>query len=119
GGTFGGSVSLGKALKVPDQMLAANGLADAIYLEEGSGISPNDHFTARGLAKVLGLFAPHAHFLPGHCRGVNKTGTMTGVHTLAGYADTKSHGRVRFVISTKNSDGTMRFRLLHGIEAEL
>jgi D-alanyl-D-alanine carboxypeptidase/D-alanyl-D-alanine-endopeptidase (penicillin-binding protein 4) len=30
---------------------------------------------------------------------MNKTGTMSGVHTLAGYADTKSHGRVRFVIS--------------------
>jgi len=119
GGTLGGSVSLEKSLKVANQMLAANGLADAIYLEEGSGISRNDHFTARGLAKVLELFAPHAHLLHGHDGGMNKTGTMTGVHTLAGYADTKSHGRVRFVISTKNSDGTMRFRLLHGIEAEL
>jgi serine-type D-Ala-D-Ala carboxypeptidase/endopeptidase (penicillin-binding protein 4) len=119
GGTLGGSVSLEKSLKVANQMLAANGLADAIYLEEGSGISRNDHFTARGLAKVLELFAPHADLLHGHDGGMNKTGTMTGVHTLAGYADTKSHGRVRFVISTKNSDGTMRFRLLHGIEAEL
>jgi D-alanyl-D-alanine carboxypeptidase/D-alanyl-D-alanine-endopeptidase (penicillin-binding protein 4) len=119
GGTLGGSVSLEKSLKVANQMLAANGLADAIYLEEGSGISRNDHFTARGLAKVLELFAPHANLLHGHDGGMNKTGTMTGVHTLAGYADTKSHGRVRFVISTKNSDGTMRFRLLHGIEAEL
>ena len=119
GGTLGGSVSLEKSLKVANQMLAANGLADAIYLEEGSGISRNDHFTAHGLAKVLELFAPHANLLHGHDGGMNKTGTMTGVHTLAGYADTKSHGRVRFVISTKNSDGTMRFRLLHGIEAQL
>src|SRR5262252_2221771 len=119
GGTLGGSVSLEKSLKVANQMLATNGLADAIYIEEGSGISRNDHFTARGLAKVLELFAPHANLLHGHDGGMNKTGTMTGVHTLAGYADTKSHGRVRFVISTKNSDGTMRFRLLHGIEAEL
>ena len=68
---------------------------------------------------MLELFTPHAGLLRGHDGGMNKTGTMTGVHTLAGYADTKSHGRVRFVISTKNSDGTMRFRLLHGIEAEL
>src|SRR5262249_19172161 len=119
GGTLGGPVSLEKSLKVANEMLAANGLADAIHLEEGSGISRNDHFTARGLAKVLELFAPHANLLHGHDGGMNKTGTMTGVHTLAGYADTKSHGRVRFVISTKNSDGTMRFRLLHGIEAEL
>jgi D-alanyl-D-alanine carboxypeptidase/D-alanyl-D-alanine-endopeptidase (penicillin-binding protein 4) len=119
GGTLGGPVSLEKSLKVANSMLAANGLADSIHLEEGSGISRDNHFTARGLAKVLELFAPHADLLHGHDGGMNKTGTMTGVHTLAGYADTKNHGRVRFVIATKNSDGQMRFRLLHAIEAEL
>jgi len=119
GGTLGGPVSLEKSLKVANYMLAANGLADAIHLEEGSGISRNDHFTARGLAKVLELFAPHADLLHGHDGGMDKTGTMSGVHTLAGYADTKSHGRVRFVISTKNNDGEMRFRLLRAIESGL
>ena len=39
-------------------MLAAHGLATAIPIEEGSGISRNNYFTARGLAKVLELFAP-------------------------------------------------------------
>ena len=119
GGTLGGAVSLEKSLKVANEMLAANGLADAIHIEEGSGISRDNHFTARGLAKVLELFAPHADLLHGHDGGMNKTGTMSGVSTLAGYADTKSHGRVRFVISTQNSDGEMRFRLLHAIEAGL
>ncbi|MGE5259832.1 MAG: D-alanyl-D-alanine carboxypeptidase/D-alanyl-D-alanine-endopeptidase [Actinomycetota bacterium] len=119
GGTLGGSVSLEKSLKVANSMLASNGLADSIHLEEGSGISRDNHFTARGLTHVLELFAPHANLLHGHDGGMNKTGTMTGIHTLAGYADTKSHGRVRFVIATKNSDGEMRFRLLHAIEAEL
>jgi D-alanyl-D-alanine carboxypeptidase/D-alanyl-D-alanine-endopeptidase (penicillin-binding protein 4) len=119
GGTLGGPVSLEKSLKVANQMLAANGLAEAIHIEEGSGISRGNHFTARGLAHVLELFQPHAKLLHGHDGGMNKTGTMTGIHTLAGYADTKTHGRVRFVISTKNSDGTMRFRLLKAIEAGL
>lgn len=119
GGTLGGAVSLEKSLQIANEMLATNGLADAIHIEEGSGISRNDHFTARGLAKVLELFAPHADLLHGHDGGMNKTGTMSGVHTLAGYADTKSHRRLRFVISTKNSDGEMRFRLLHAIEAGL
>ena len=119
GGTLGGPVSLEKSLKVANYMLAANGLADAIHLEEGSGISRNDHFTARGLAKVLEFFAPHANLLHGHDGGMDKTGTMSGVHTLAGYTDTKSHGRVRFVISTKNNDGEMRFRLLRAIESGL
>ncbi len=91
----------------------------AIHLEEGSGISRNNHFTARGLAKVLELFAPHADLLRGHDGGMNKTGTMEGVRTLAGYADTSSHGRVRFVISLTSNDGEMRFRLLRAIESGL
>jgi D-alanyl-D-alanine carboxypeptidase/D-alanyl-D-alanine-endopeptidase (penicillin-binding protein 4) len=118
GGTLGGAVSLEKSLKVANAMLAANGLAAAIHMEEGSGISRDNRFTARGLAKVLTLFAPHAELLHGHDGGLNKTGTMSGVSTLAGYADTKSHGRVRFVISV-NSNGPLRFDLLHAIEAGL
>jgi D-alanyl-D-alanine carboxypeptidase/D-alanyl-D-alanine-endopeptidase (penicillin-binding protein 4) len=119
GGTLGGPVSLEKSLKVANGMLAANGLADAIHLEEGSGISRGNRFTARGLAKVLALFAPHAKLLHGHDGGMNKTGTFSGVRTLAGYADTKSHGRVRFVISLGENGGALRFQLLHAIEAGL
>jgi D-alanyl-D-alanine carboxypeptidase/D-alanyl-D-alanine-endopeptidase (penicillin-binding protein 4) len=116
---LGGPVSLEKSLQVANEMLAAHGLADAIHLEEGSGISRNNRFSARGLAKVLALFAPHADLLHGHDGGKNKTGTLEGVSTLAGYADTSSHGRVRFVISLATNDGEMRFRLLRAIESGL
>ncbi len=119
GQRLGGPVSLAKSLKVANEMLAANGLASAIHLEEGSGISRNNRFTAPGLAKVLALFAPHADLLRGHDGGMNKTGTMDGVRTLAGYANTANHGRVRFVISLASNDGDMRFRLLRAIEAGL
>ena len=119
GHRLGGPVSLEKSLQVANEMLAAHGLAAAIHLEEGSGISRNNRFTARGLAKVLELFAPHADLLRGHDGGMNKTGTMEGVRTLAGYADTSSHGRVRFVISLAGNDGEMRFRLLRAIESGL
>jgi D-alanyl-D-alanine carboxypeptidase len=105
GGTLGGSVSLEKSLKVANGMLAANGLADAIHLEEGSGISRGNHFTARGLAQVLTLFAPHATLLRSGDGTLFKTGTFSGVRTLAGYADTAKHGRVRFVISLRSNDG--------------
>ena len=50
---------------------------------------------------------------------MNKTGTMEGVSTLAGYADTSRHGRVRFVISLTSNNREMRFRLLRAIESEL
>jgi D-alanyl-D-alanine carboxypeptidase/D-alanyl-D-alanine-endopeptidase (penicillin-binding protein 4) len=119
GHRLGGPVSLEKSLQVANETLAAHGLAAAIHLEEGSGISRNDHFTARGLAKVLALFAPHADLLHGHDGGMNKTGTMEGIRTLAGYADTSSHGQVRFVISLASNDGEMRFRLLRAIESGL
>jgi D-alanyl-D-alanine carboxypeptidase/D-alanyl-D-alanine-endopeptidase (penicillin-binding protein 4) len=116
---LGGPVSLEKSLQVANEMLAAHGLSAAIHLEEGSGISRNNHFTARGLANVLELFAPHADLLRGHDGGMNKTGSMEGVRTLAGYADTSSHGRVRFVISLTSNDGELRFRLLRTIESGL
>jgi serine-type D-Ala-D-Ala carboxypeptidase/endopeptidase (penicillin-binding protein 4) len=119
GHRLGGPVSLEKSLQVANEMLAAHGLADDIHLEEGSGISRNNHFTARGLAKVLELFAPHADLLHGHDGGMNKTGTLDGVSTLAGYADTSRHGRVRFVISLASNDDQMRFRLLRAIASEL
>ena len=115
---LGGSVSLEKSLEVANEMLQAQGLAQDIHLEEGSGISRSDRFTARGLAKVLELFAPHADLLRGHDGGANKTGTMEGIRTLAGYADTSSHGQVRFVIALKGNDGD-RFRLLRAIESGL
>jgi len=116
---LGGSVSLEKSLRVANEMLAAHGLADDIHLEEGSGISRDNRFTARGLAKVLELFAPHANLLRGHDGGMNKTGSLDGVRTLAGYADTSTHGRVRFVIALTSNDGEMRFRLLRAIKSGL
>ena len=119
GHRLGGPVSLEKSLMVANEMLAAHGLTTAIHLEEGSGISRDNRFTARGLAKVLGLFAPHAGLLHGHDGGMNKTGTMDGIRTLAGYADTSSRGRVRFVISLTSNDDEMRFRLLRAIESGL
>src|SRR5436190_4707862 len=119
GQRLGGPVSLEKSLQVAREMLDAHGLAASIHLEEGTGISRNNHFTARGLAKVLELFAAHANLLRGHDGGMNKTGSMEGVRTLAGYADTSGHGRVRFVISLTSNDDKMRFRLLRTIESGL
>jgi D-alanyl-D-alanine carboxypeptidase/D-alanyl-D-alanine-endopeptidase (penicillin-binding protein 4) len=119
GHRLGGPVNLKKSLKVANEMLAAHDLAGAIYLEEGSGISRGNRFTARGLAKVLNLFAPHAGLLKKDKSASYKTGTLDGVRTLAGYANTSKNGRVRFAISLTGNDGELRFRLLKAIEPEL
>jgi D-alanyl-D-alanine carboxypeptidase/D-alanyl-D-alanine-endopeptidase (penicillin-binding protein 4) len=117
--SLGGPVSLEKSLEVARKSLAAHGLAGAIQLEEGSGISHGNRFTARGLAKVLNLFAPHADLLDGRKGSSYKTGTLEGVRTLAGYASTSTHGQVRFVIALKSNNGAMRFQLLQAIGSGL
>jgi D-alanyl-D-alanine carboxypeptidase/D-alanyl-D-alanine-endopeptidase (penicillin-binding protein 4) len=119
GHRLGGPVNLKKSLKVANEMLAAHDLAGAIYLEEGSGISRGNRFTARGLAKVLSLFAPHAGLLKKDKSASYKTGTLDGVRTLAGYATTSKNGRVRSEISLTGNDGELRFRLLKAVEPEL
>jgi D-alanyl-D-alanine carboxypeptidase/D-alanyl-D-alanine-endopeptidase (penicillin-binding protein 4) len=119
GHRLGGPVSLEKSLQVANEMLAKYGLTESIHLEEGSGISRGNHFTTRGLAQVLRLFEPHAALLRSGDRARFKTGTFSGVRTLAGYADTSNHGRVRFVISLQGNDSAMRFRLLKEIQSGL
>jgi len=120
GGThLGGPVSLEKSLQVANETLVRHGLAGSIRLEEGSGISRGNRFTARGLAQLLHLFEPHASLFRRGEGARFKTGTFSGVSTLAGYADTSKHGRVRFVIALTSNDGGMRFRLLKAIRSEL
>jgi D-alanyl-D-alanine carboxypeptidase/D-alanyl-D-alanine-endopeptidase (penicillin-binding protein 4) len=116
---LGGPVSLDKSLRVANEMLARHGLAGSITLVEGSGISRDNRFTARGLAQLLHLFRPHAALLRGGDGSYFKTGTFSGVSTLAGFANTSKHGRVRFVIALANNAGAMRFRLLKVIQSEL
>jgi D-alanyl-D-alanine carboxypeptidase/D-alanyl-D-alanine-endopeptidase (penicillin-binding protein 4) len=119
GHRLGGPVSLQKSLRVASQVLARHGLAEPLQLEEGSGISRGNRFTARGLARLLHLFEPHASLLRSGDGALFKTGSISGVRTLAGYADTSTHGRVRFVIALRSNDGEMRFRLLRAIQSEL
>jgi D-alanyl-D-alanine carboxypeptidase/D-alanyl-D-alanine-endopeptidase (penicillin-binding protein 4) len=117
--SLGGPVSLEKSRQVARKVLAAHDLVEAIQLEEGSGISRGNRFTARGLAKVLDLFAPHADLLDGRKGSSYKTGTLEGIRTLAGYTSTSEHGQMRFLISLKSNNGAMRFHLLRMIESGL
>ncbi|MBM3529692.1 MAG: D-alanyl-D-alanine carboxypeptidase [Alphaproteobacteria bacterium] len=116
---LGGPVSLEKSLRITREVLAKHGLAETIYIEEGSGLSHGNRFTPRGLAQMLHHFTPHAGLLENRKGAAFKTGTLEGVRTLAGYLDTSKHGQVRFVISLKSNNGAMRFQLLRAIESVL
>ncbi len=117
---LGAPVSLKKSLQVARKLLAEQGLAKSLHLEEGSGLSRGNRFTARGLGKLLHAFAPHANLMRRTKAGSRyKTGTLSGVRTLAGFAQTTKNGQVRFVISIKGGSSRLRFRLLRAIERGL
>ncbi|MEM9108104.1 MAG: D-alanyl-D-alanine carboxypeptidase, partial [Pseudomonadota bacterium] len=116
----GGQASLEKSIQVADAIFAKHDIGDAIVLQEGSGISPENRFTAQGLAKVLDAFSDHGELMKRTKAGSRyKTGSIDGVRTLAGYAVTKEHGIVRFVISLGGNSGKTRFRVLRAIERGL
>ncbi|MEM7465049.1 MAG: D-alanyl-D-alanine carboxypeptidase, partial [Pseudomonadota bacterium] len=117
---LGGPVSLAKSLQIAGGLFIEHDLVKDIKLEEGSGISPSNQFTAHGLAMLLDQFAPHAELLRKSRAGSRyKTGTIAGVKTLAGYAVTSNHGLVRFVILLGGNTGKTRFNLLRAIERNL
>ncbi len=116
----GAPVSLEKSLAVAGRLMKRHGVDGAMTLVEGSGISRQNSFTARGLGQVLNAFAPHAELMTRSKRGSRyKTGTLDDVSTLAGFAQTTSHGVVRFVIALPGRTGKLRFQLLSAIEREL
>lgn len=117
---LGGPVSLKKSLQAVREVLVKYNLVNTIRLVEGSGISRENQFTADGLAKLLHLFGPHANLLRKTKAGSRyKTGSLSDVRTLAGYAKTSNHGMVRFVVSLGGGTGKLRFRLLRAIERGL
>ena len=118
GHRLGGPVSLEKSLMVANEMLAAHGLTTAIHLEEGSGISRDNRFTARGLAKVLGLCAPRRPAPRPRRRHEQDWHHGRDPHAR-GLCRHLQPSRVRFVISLTSNDDEMRFRLLRAIESGL
>ena len=100
-------------------MLAKHGLAESIHSRKARASAAA---TASRPAASLSC-CTSSNPMPA-CSGAAgalgfKTGTFSGVRTLAGYADTSKHGRVRFVISLTSNDSTMRFQLLKAIQSEL
>lgn len=55
-------------------------------IDEGAGLSRGNRISARQLVEVVRAFEPYRDLLPSEGEGVlAKTGTLTGVSTLAGY----------------------------------
>jgi D-alanyl-D-alanine carboxypeptidase/D-alanyl-D-alanine-endopeptidase (penicillin-binding protein 4) len=59
--------------------------AKNIVQVEGAGLSRENRVTAQAILQLLQAFRPYAGLLRLEQEGAMKTGTLTGVYTLAGY----------------------------------
>ncbi|MCZ6730774.1 MAG: D-alanyl-D-alanine carboxypeptidase [SAR324 cluster bacterium] len=87
------------------------GLNDGEYhLEEGSGISRLNRISLGGMLKIVESFRPWMHLLRKYgkppLQSLAKTGTLTGVYTLAGFLPGAVDQRRPFVIMLNQSRNT-------------
>jgi len=68
------------------------------HIEEGAGLSRRNQVSARLMNQLLERFQKYRELLPTESGFQAKTGTLTGVNSLAGYFELPEKGRVRFAI---------------------
>jgi D-alanyl-D-alanine carboxypeptidase/D-alanyl-D-alanine-endopeptidase (penicillin-binding protein 4) len=95
---LGAPANLEKSKKVVSEFLQKEVGLKNFNLEEGSGISRQNKFTAKEMAKVLSAFSSYRPLLPMKGGMWVKTGSLTGVSSLVGYFQSENQGWIRFVI---------------------
>jgi len=115
----GAPASLAKSVKVAQAFFASNPGLSGISMVEGSGISYANKATAQAFAAALNLFAPHKDLLRVKHDSSHKTGTLKITKSVVGYAQTKEHGLVRYVISLGGSGSQRRWDIVQALAREL
>jgi D-alanyl-D-alanine carboxypeptidase/D-alanyl-D-alanine-endopeptidase (penicillin-binding protein 4) len=115
----GEPASLDKSVRVAEAFVAAHPELKGIVVTEGSGISYDNQATGPSLAAALAMFAPHAELLRKKGGTPNKTGTLKVTKSVIGYADTTSHGTVRYVISLDGGGSNRRWEIVELLRQKL
>jgi len=109
---FGAPADLDKGRRLfNDYMKTKLGFTD-FYIDEGSGLSRQNRISPYQLTQVLKAFEKFKQLLPEKVEAaiLAKTGTLTGVNSLAGYFDSSRYGTVRFAIIL-NQDAVNREKI--------
>ncbi|MGD9335232.1 MAG: D-alanyl-D-alanine carboxypeptidase [Desulfobacterales bacterium] len=115
---YGPPGTLEKGIRAASTYAKNNLKIDKITIVEGSGISRNNRISARSLYEVLNAFEPY-HFLMRRWKNVfYKTGTLKGIHTMAGYVENTKGELYSFVVllnTPGKSTKPIMDMLLHGL----
>ena len=71
---------------------------DKVTIVEGSGISRKNRISAKSLYKILDAFEPYRFLMRRWDNAFYKTGTLKGIHTMAGYIESTKGGVYYFVV---------------------
>jgi D-alanyl-D-alanine carboxypeptidase/D-alanyl-D-alanine-endopeptidase (penicillin-binding protein 4) len=71
---------------------------DKVTIVEGSGISRRNRISAKSLYKILNAFKPYHFLMRRWDNSFYKTGTLKGIHTIAGYIENSKGGLYYFVV---------------------
>lgn len=71
---------------------------DDFVIEEGSGLSRKNRVSAALMTRLMRAFEPHRELLKVEQGFTAKTGTLTGVNSLAGFFTLPEYGDIRFAI---------------------
>ncbi len=104
----GGPANLDKGRQALSEFLTETIGIDNFTLEEGSGLSRKNQFSARQMLNVLLHFKPYQNLLKTDQKVFQaKTGTLRGVSSYAGYILSPSGDDYPFVIMLKNPKRTI------------
>ncbi len=97
---YGAPATLDKGRKLYAEYLKSKLNFTNFNVDEGAGLSRQNQISPKQLVQVLRAFEKHKSLLPEKVEAdiLAKTGTLTGVNSLAGYFDSSKYGTVRFAI---------------------
>lgn len=115
----GEPANLEKGVRVARAFIEAHPALQGFVVTEGSGISYENQVTGPSMAAALEMFAPYKDLLRVKDGTPSKTGTLTVAKSVVGYAETKTHGTVRFVILLDGGGANRRWEIVRLLRERL
>lgn len=96
--SYGPPGTLEKGIRAASTYAKNNLKIDKVTIAEGSGISRSNRISAKSLYKILNVFEPYHYLMRRWDNAFYKTGTLKGIHTMAGYVENAKGELYCFVV---------------------